>query len=147
MNKHDEGYVLVYVTVVLLIFCLVATVILTGALRSLNAQQNAIAQMQEQYVATGEIEKYIASFESQILKKSGSTEINCSDTFEAKWDSGSSILTLTAINGATAVTYSMKLTGATVTTTESGEVISKLIVTGLTAYTYVPNPTEAGGDG
>ena len=32
MRKHDEGYVLSYVTVVLLIFCLVATTILTGAL-------------------------------------------------------------------------------------------------------------------
>ena len=46
MKKHDEGYVLAYVTVVLLIFCLVATAILTGALRNLQTQQEANDQMQ-----------------------------------------------------------------------------------------------------
>lgn len=82
MKKYDEGYVLVYVTVVLLIFCLVATVILTGALRSLNAQQNAIAQMKDQYVAEGMIEKvmsqwgaYKDSFEKN--KEVGDTGVKC----------------------------------------------------------------------
>ena len=62
MKKHDEGYVLVYVTVVLLVFCLVATTILTGALNNLRNQQNAIAKMEDQYAAAGEIEKVIAQW-------------------------------------------------------------------------------------
>ena len=60
MKKHDEGYVLAYVTVVLLIFCLVATTILTGALHNLQSQQKAIARMQDQYAAEGMIEKVVA---------------------------------------------------------------------------------------
>lgn len=60
MKKHDEGYILAYVTVVLLIFCLVATTILTGALHNLQNQQNTIARMQDQYAAEGMIEKVVA---------------------------------------------------------------------------------------
>lgn len=60
MKKHDEGYVLVYVTVVLLVFCLVAATILTGAHRNLQTQQNTIAKMKDQYAAEGMIEKVIA---------------------------------------------------------------------------------------
>ena len=62
MKKHDEGYVLAYVTVVLLIFCLVAALILTGALRNLNHQQDSIRQMQDQYVAEGMIEQVLAQW-------------------------------------------------------------------------------------
>lgn len=64
MKKHDEGYVLVYVTVVLLVFCLVAATILTGALHNLNNQQNAIAKMEDQYAAEGMIEQVIAQWKS-----------------------------------------------------------------------------------
>ena len=44
MKKHDEGYVLVYVTVVLLVFCLVAATILTGAHNNLQNQQKHVAR-------------------------------------------------------------------------------------------------------
>ena len=63
MKKHDEGYVLVYVTVVLLVFCLVAATILTGALKNLNHQQDAIAQMKDRYVAEGMIEQVMAQWD------------------------------------------------------------------------------------
>lgn len=63
MKKHDEGYVLVYVTVVLLVFCLVAATILTGAHNNLQNQQRTIAQMQDQYAAAGEIEKVMAQWD------------------------------------------------------------------------------------
>ena len=62
MKKHDEGYVLVYVTVVLLVFCLVAATILTGAHNNLQNQQKTITQMQDQYAAAGEIEKVMAQW-------------------------------------------------------------------------------------
>ena len=60
MKNHDEGYVLAYVTVVLALFCLIATMILTGAMKNLNAQQDDIARMKDQYEAAGMIEKVVA---------------------------------------------------------------------------------------
>ena len=59
MKKHDEGYVLVYVTVVLILFSLIGSMILTSAMKNLNAQQAAITQMQDKYVAAGAIEKVL----------------------------------------------------------------------------------------
>ena len=60
MKKHDEGYVLAYVTVILLLFCLIATGILTGAMKNLNNQQDAIQRMKDRYVAEGMIQQVIA---------------------------------------------------------------------------------------
>lgn len=60
MNKHDEGYVLAYVTVVLLLFSLIATMILTGAMKNLTNQQDTIARMEDQYAAAGMIEQAVA---------------------------------------------------------------------------------------
>lgn len=58
MKKHNEGYVLIYVTVVLILFSLIGSMILTSAMKNLNAQQAAITQMQDKYVAQGYIEQY-----------------------------------------------------------------------------------------
>lgn len=81
MKKHDEGYVLVYVTVVLLIFCLVAAVLLTGAMRNLNYQQESIQQMKDQYEAAGQIEQVLANWDtwkSSLVqdKPVGTTDVN-----------------------------------------------------------------------
>jgi hypothetical protein len=59
MKKHDEGYVLAYVTVVLLLFCLIATMILTGAMKNMTAQQDTIQRMKDRYAAEGMIQKAI----------------------------------------------------------------------------------------
>ncbi len=68
MKKHDEGYVLVYVTVVLLVFCLVATTILTGAHNNLQNQQRTNEKMKQQYLAAGEIEKVMARWSDYIAQ-------------------------------------------------------------------------------
>ena len=60
MKKHNEGYVLAYVTVILLLFCLIATMILTGAMKNMNNQQSAIQQMKDRYAAEGMIQQAIA---------------------------------------------------------------------------------------
>ena len=60
MKKHDEGYVLAYVTVILLLFCLIATGILTGAMKNLNNQQDTIQRMKDRYAAEGMIQQVIA---------------------------------------------------------------------------------------
>lgn len=72
MKKHNEGYVLPFVLVVLVVVCLVAVSLLTASLTNLNRQQASIDQMEAKYEAQGEIEKEIAVFfedETKILEK------------------------------------------------------------------------------
>ena len=61
MKKHDEGYVLAYVTVILLLFCLIATGILTGAMKNMTNQQDTIQRMKDRYAAEGMIQQVIAN--------------------------------------------------------------------------------------
>lgn len=60
MKKHDDGYVLVLVMVVLLVICIVATSMMTIAMKGLQEQKQSVAQMQDRYAAEGEIEKFVA---------------------------------------------------------------------------------------
>ena len=62
MKKHDEGYVLAYVTVVLLLFCLIATMILTGSMKNLTAQQDTVQHMKDRYAAEGMIQQVVANW-------------------------------------------------------------------------------------
>lgn len=63
MKKHDEGYVLAYVTVILLLFCLIATGILTGAMKNMTNQQDTIQRMKDRYAAEGMIQQVIAQIQ------------------------------------------------------------------------------------
>lgn len=65
MKKHDEGYVLAYVTVVLLLFCLIATMILTGSMKNLTAQQDTIQRMEDRYAAEAMIQKAVALLQNE----------------------------------------------------------------------------------
>ena len=143
MKKYDEGYVLAYVTVVLLVFCLVATMILTGALRNLQTQQNINEQTKSQYLAAGEIEKVIASLDA--LKKGDTTSvvISCSDTIQAEWNDSSKLLTLTASYGMVVVVCDLSMENASVTQVKSGEAVVSVTITGFSAYTY--DSYEIGG--
>lgn len=60
MKKNDDGYVLPFVLVVLIVMALVATTALSAALRNINTQQNFIKRMQDRYQAEGEIERVVA---------------------------------------------------------------------------------------
>lgn len=64
MKKHNEGYTLPLVMVVMVILCLVAVSIMSVALRNLKAQQASVQRTQDQYVAAGMIEKVVAQLES-----------------------------------------------------------------------------------
>ena len=63
MKKHNEGYTLVLVMLVLVVLCLLAGFILTTALRNLEAQQSAAQQIQDRYAAQGELEKIVAQYQ------------------------------------------------------------------------------------
>lgn len=60
MRKHNEGYVLIYVLVVMVVMGLVATGVLTVSLNNYRAQQAAGQRMQELYEAEGIAEQLVA---------------------------------------------------------------------------------------
>lgn len=108
MKKHNEGYILAYVMVVLVIFCLVATSILTSAMRNLQNQQDINERMKDQYDAQGKIEvvlsqwgTYKSSFEKE--KEVGATGVKCIDKDDTT-------VTLYAESGTVSVTCKMQLT-------------------------------------
>ena len=59
-KKHDEGYVLIFVLVVIAVLSIVAISLMSGALRNLQAQKASVERMQAKYDAQGEVEKQIA---------------------------------------------------------------------------------------
>lgn len=56
MKKHDEGYVLPLVLVVMIVMCLIATSLMSFSLQNLKSQQASIERMAEKYEAEGIIE-------------------------------------------------------------------------------------------
>ena len=66
MRKHNEGYALVLVLVVLIVLGLLSAVILTGAQRNLEVHRSGVETMQNKYQAMGEIEKIIGALDAHI---------------------------------------------------------------------------------
>lgn len=60
MKKHDEGYVLPLVLVVMIVMCLIATSLMSFSLQNLKSQQASIERMADKYVAEGAIEVAVA---------------------------------------------------------------------------------------
>lgn len=61
MRKHDEGYALVLVLVVMVVLSIAATSLMSVGLRNLKGQQAVGDRMVDKYAAQGEIEKLIAT--------------------------------------------------------------------------------------
>ena len=68
MKKHNEGYTLVLVMVVLIVLCLLVSYVLTFSLHNLRTQQTAALRVQEQYAAAGEIEAAVVQLQAFIDK-------------------------------------------------------------------------------
>lgn len=60
MKKHNEGYTLPLVMVVLLVLAIVAVTIMTTSLKNMLRQQQFIETMNDQYKAQGQIEAVVA---------------------------------------------------------------------------------------
>lgn len=116
MKKHDEGYALPFVLVVMVIICLVGISIMSSSLNNLQNQKASIERMQDQYAAAGKIEKVLAilqqneSITSTIIEGACSTagmpmeseEINFVpqvDTGENKDENGEISFTLKTESG------------------------------------------------
>ena len=70
MKKHNEGYTLPLVLVVMIIMCLIAVSVMSVALHNLQAQKTSITRMQDKYEAQGELEKALANLSGQLTRNS-----------------------------------------------------------------------------
>ncbi len=75
MKKHTEGYVMIYVLVVMVLLALVATGVLSVSLNNYKAQQAVGQQMQELYTAEGIAEQVTATLKNQSFSAFYSDEI------------------------------------------------------------------------
>lgn len=60
MRRNQDGYILVYVLVVILALSMFAVGLMSHALKNHNIQKNAVTYTQEKYVAEGMIEQFVA---------------------------------------------------------------------------------------
>lgn len=120
MKKNNEGYVLVFVVVVMLVLALVATAVMTFSLHSLKSQQNSIQRTQDQYAAGGEIEKVVAKLENVTESESLSDICGQTVTYEnLRVSQNNKELTVeltTAVeNCSVAITCKLKITADSIT--------------------------------
>ena len=66
MKKHNDGYTLILVLVVMVVLCLVAVSILSVAASNWKKQQDSVARMQAKYEAQGRIEQIFATLQSEF---------------------------------------------------------------------------------
>ena len=65
MRKNDDGYVLPFVLVVMIVLTIISTSLMTAALRNLQSQQKFTERMVDKYAAEGEIEKVVAQLSNE----------------------------------------------------------------------------------
>ena len=66
MKKHNEGYALPFVLVVLVVMSLIAVGIMDFSLRNLESQQKTIQRIEAKYEAAGKIEKIVAAMQTNL---------------------------------------------------------------------------------
>ena len=91
MRKNNDGYVLPFVLVVMIVLCIISTSLMTAALMNLRIQQRFTEQMVDKYEAQGEIEKIVAILTRTVIEPENltpeaiSAAFAASDAFE-DWD-------------------------------------------------------------
>ena len=66
MRKHNEGYTLAMVLVVLLVLEVLVGIILTNSMRNLKIQEVAVQRMSDKYAVEGELERIVARLETAL---------------------------------------------------------------------------------
>ena len=64
MKRHNEGYALPFVLVVLVVMCIIAVGIMDFSLRNLQSQKATIQRIEAKYEAAGKIEEIVAAIEN-----------------------------------------------------------------------------------
>ena len=85
MRKNNDGYVLPFVLVVMIVLCIISTSLMTAALMNLRIQQRFTEQMKDKYAAQGEIEKIVAILTRTVIEPENLTPDAISAAFAA-WD-------------------------------------------------------------
>ena len=91
MKKHDEGYVLAFVLVVVAVLVLISTAVSTIATRNIKTQQDAVARMQAKYEAEGIVEVVLAQLNDFTFDFSKTAEIAFKEEVERICSSTSAI--------------------------------------------------------
>ena len=73
MKKNNDGYVLPFVLVVMIVLTIIATSLMTAALRNLQSEQAFVERMKYKYEAEGDIEKILAQLEC-LTELTGTSE-------------------------------------------------------------------------
>ena len=79
-KRNEDGYVLVYVMVVVFVLCAIATALITQTIHTMAAQKKMVERMQDKYVAMGAIERAVAEIDEIYLAAS---PISYEDSFES----------------------------------------------------------------
>lgn len=74
MRKGSDGYVLVYVVVVLVFLCVAALAACSAALENLRAQNAAVEQMQRRYEAGSLVEQFMGEVSAATLEDTGDAD-------------------------------------------------------------------------
>lgn len=75
-KKHDEGYALIFVLVVMVVLSIIAISLMSGALKNLTNQTATVDRMQEKYTAQGEMEKQIATLIYRLTDPEDKQDLN-----------------------------------------------------------------------
>lgn len=60
MKKHEEGYVMILVVVVILVLSIVSAALMSLGVTNMKSQVASVERMQDKYSAQGEVEKVVA---------------------------------------------------------------------------------------
>lgn len=126
MKKHNEGYSLVLVLVVLTLMSLVAAFILSFSLRNLQSQTAAVTRMQDEYKAAGEIEKVVAQLENtteeSITLSTKYENEELSQVLSCGAEQGK--LVIEVYSGNTGIKCVLELVGSSISVNETTQTIS-----------------------
>ena len=65
-KRNEEGYVLAYVMVIILVVCSIAVALMSYSLNTIQTQENMVQRMKDKYEAMGEIERVAGELTSFI---------------------------------------------------------------------------------
>ena len=150
MKKHNEGYSLVLVLVVLVLMSLVASFILSVSLKNLQSQTAAVSRMEDKYAATGAIEKIhaqLTNLTEPIVLAAEYTEYGVSvkiSMIENETDKlAIEVFCIEADDTPeTGIKCTLHLVGSTITTDPGGIKVTKPTEVKYTSYEYLAREVD-----
>ena len=66
-KRNEDGYVLVYVLIVIFVVCSISVALMSYSLNTIRTQENMVQRMQDKYEAMGEIERVVAEISTRSV--------------------------------------------------------------------------------